>query len=155
MRSVLIALAIGLLLGCVFGQWVEGRDSAAKLANLKAQHASDRTRQAEAHTQAITNARTEEQTHAARLQTALNDSRSREAGLRRAAAAVRAELVGLRDASDEALRVAGTSHAACLDRAAAFRAVHDACTADLEDIARKADRHADDARTLIEAWPRK
>ena len=42
----------------------------------------------------------------------------------------------------------------CPDRADPARELLAACAAELQDLAGKADRHASDAKTLTDAWPR-
>lgn len=74
--------------------------------------------------------------------------------LRRAADGSRAALVGLHDAAASALRAASASQAACLERATALSELLDTMGRTGGDIAQKADRHANDVRTLSEAWPK-
>lgn len=71
-----------------------------------------------------------------------------------AAADARTERDGLRnDLADARARLPTLSHEACLVRAAALDAVLDQCAGAVESLAGKADRHANDAMTLHEAWP--
>lgn len=78
----------------------------------------------------------------------------RAVGLRRAADGSRAALVGLHDAAASALRAASASQAACLERATALSELLGTVAAAGGDMAEKADRHANDVRTLSEAWPK-
>lgn len=72
----------------------------------------------------------------------------------RSADAARAERDGLRDQLDTAAsNLPGATCAAARDYGAAATAVLGECGAALEDLARKADGHALDARTLIQSWP--
>ena len=74
--------------------------------------------------------------------------------LRRAADGSRAALVGLHDAAASALRAASASQAACLERATALSELLGTVATAGGDLAEKADRHANDVRTLSEAWPK-
>lgn len=72
-----------------------------------------------------------------------------------AAAAARRESDGLRVELTEArLRMSSSTCSSVRDHAAALSGVFDQCVGRLEDLARQADGHALDARTLIQAWPR-
>jgi hypothetical protein len=72
----------------------------------------------------------------------------------RSADAARAERDGLRDQLDTAAsNLPGATCAAARDYGATATAVLGECGAALEDLARKADGHALDARTLIQSWP--
>ena len=62
-------------------------------------------------------------------------------------------LDGLRVESDNALRKARESHEACIANATALRAVSDSCAAEYREMGRTAQGHADDAKTLSDAWP--
>ena len=85
---------------------------------------------------------------------ALNDARKREADLRRNVAAARTESDGLRDAI-YAFRAKLPNASAATVAVAADTAAEllGACAAEYQDVAAAADRHAADARTLVEAWP--
>lgn len=86
---------------------------------------------------------------------AMNEAAKREQLARAAAAGARTERDGLRDAISAIRReLPRAAPAACLDRADTLAAVLDECSAALEDLAGKAGRHADDALTLHQAWPR-
>lgn len=108
---------------------------------------------------AIANANTEAANRAAALQSqvvkAQNESIKREAALRAAADSARSESVGLRDDA-QALRdqLASVTRDAAVDRAAAIANVLSQCAAKHQVLAERCDRHVNDLRTLIEAWPR-
>ena len=85
---------------------------------------------------------------------AQNAAVSRNRDLRMAAAGSRDALIGLHDASAAALRESSASLAACTDRATAISVVLDQCGAAYQRLGEKADRHASDVKTLIDAWPR-
>ena len=86
--------------------------------------------------------------------TAQSAASIRNAGLRRDADSARSALVGLSLATEQALRDAATSHAACVVRANTLSELLGTVASAGGDIAGKADRHANDAKTLIDAWPR-
>lgn len=86
---------------------------------------------------------------------AQNESKKREALLRASADSARSELDGLRGDIDHMRdQLAGATASAATERAAAVGAVLQQCAARYSDLAAKADRHVNDIRTLIEAWPR-
>ena len=85
---------------------------------------------------------------------AQNAATNRERDLRGAAAGARAALVGLSDATDAAMRGSAASHAACLERADALGELLGTVAQAGAGMAEKADRHASDIKTLIDAWPR-
>lgn len=88
-------------------------------------------------------------------QEAIHASTIRAQRARADADAARAELDGLRsDLAAGAAAASGESPAACAQRAAALSDVFGQCAARYRDLAERADRHADDARTLMDAWPR-
>lgn len=86
---------------------------------------------------------------------AINDAKKREQVARVAAAGARSERDGLRDELAAAQRdLSSAPPAACIERAAALSAVFEQCAGRLEELAGKADRHASDALTLQQAWPK-
>ena len=86
---------------------------------------------------------------------AQNAAQKRAQSARADADAARSELDRLRgDIAASAGRVADESPAACAVRADAAGELLGSCAAAYLDLAGKADRHASDARTLIEAWPK-
>jgi hypothetical protein len=78
---------------------------------------------------------------------------SRDAVLRRDAAGARTALVGLHDATEQAMRDAAATHAACVERTATLSELLRAVAQAGGEVSAQADRHANDAQTLIEAWP--
>lgn len=84
--------------------------------------------------------------------TAQSDAARRVVVLRRDADAARTELDGLRSASADALRAAATGLDACLARATAYDQLLTASAGAYQDMARKADGHVSDVRTLTGAW---
>ena len=80
---------------------------------------------------------------------AQNMARTREIVLRRDADAARTELARLRTATQQATDNARADPQACPDTALALGVVFDQCTAELTTLARDADRHVSDIRTLL------
>ena len=78
----------------------------------------------------------------------------RERALRGDADALRGAVVGLSDAENRALRTARDSQDTCLVAATTFRELFDASTEEYRALAEKADRHASDIQTLIDAYPK-
>lgn len=86
---------------------------------------------------------------------AMNEATKREHLARAAAAGARTERDRLRDDIAAIRRdLPQSTPAARLERADTLAAVFDECSAALEDLAGKAGRHANDALTLHQAWPR-
>jgi hypothetical protein len=83
------------------------------------------------------------------------DQRTKEI-LANVAAAERARNVSERllDSSQRSLRAASADHSACIVSAAAHAQLLDYCQRAYRDMAKNADAHATDLKTLIEAWPR-
>lgn len=78
---------------------------------------------------------------------------AREVVLRRDAAGARVALVGLSGATEQAMRAAQTTHAACLERANAISVVLGQCAGRYTGLAATADRIASDREALIDGWP--
>lgn len=140
----LVALAMGAGLTTAMVQTVRLSAAREDLAALRLQVAEANTRAAN---------------QAAELEAAVtkaqNEAKQRERDLRAAAAGARAESDGLRD--DLATlrdQLAGATHAAAIDRAAAIGAVLQQCSARHQSLAERCDRHVNDIRTLMDAWPR-
>lgn len=75
----------------------------------------------------------------------------------RASAAARTELNRLRGAIAAATRsdqLPGAPTGSTDHRAATDRELLGSCAAELQEVARAADGHASDVRTLMESWPR-
>jgi len=157
MRSLLITSLIAAVLAFAAAWTVQGWRYGGKLSELRRGHEKAMSEQKlDLANQAAENlrlVRAAERNQRAQVDQALAAARGREDQLRRDVAAVRAQRDGLRDAADAAVRMAGESHSACLGRVAAFREVFDQCAARYGEVAERADQHASDLRTLIEAWP--
>ena len=99
-------------------------------------------------------ARTNLERYASQLATAQANATNRGVVLRRAADRTRDVGDGLRIKTADAVRIAASDPAACADRAAALGVVFGEAVTELTEMAGRADRHASDAQTLIEAWPK-
>ena len=85
---------------------------------------------------------------------AQNAAAARATGLRADADLARDGLNGLRDSAVRSILAAQASHAACLKSADAFSVVFSECTERRNTLAEIAGRHANDVKTLTEAWPK-
>lgn len=87
---------------------------------------------------------------------AQNAAKTRDHALRIAVSLARDERDGLRLELEEAQRqLAGLSAEACIKRAATLSDVLNQCTERYTGVAEKADRHANDVKTLMDSWPTK
>ena len=122
---------------------------------LGEQIAALKTAQAEAVNTAMREARAQESKRFQGVQDAQAAAQTRAVAARRDADAARTELDRLRNSVAAARGgVPGESAAACAVRADAGGELLAQCAAAYSDLAAIADRHASDARTLIEAWPK-
>ena len=122
---------------------------------LGEQIAALKTAQAEAVNTATREARAQESKRFQGVQDAQAAAQTRAQAARRDADAARTELDRLRGTLSIARGgVPGESTAACTQRADAAGDVLGQCAAAYSDLAAIADRHASDARTLIESWPK-
>ena len=85
---------------------------------------------------------------------ALNAARARAPANRVDNARARDADERVRDKADAATLVARASHQACIERADTLRIVFQACTTEYREMGELAGRHADDAQTLDQAWPK-
>ena len=130
------------------GWQVQGWRLGEQIAALKSQ-------QAEAVATATREARAQESARFTNVQEAQNAAQKRAQVARADADRARGELDRLRNSVAAARGgVPGESAAACTQRADAAGDVLGQCAAAYSDLAAVADRHASDARTLIEAWPK-
>ena len=130
------------------GWSVQGWRMGEQIAALK-------TAQAEAVNVATREARATESRRYQGVQDAQAAAQARAQAARRDADAARSELDRLRnDIGASRGGVPGESSAACTQRADAAGDVLGQCAAAYSELAAIADRHASDARTLIEAWPK-
>lgn len=130
------------------GWSVQGWRLGEQITHIKAQ-------QIEAVNTATREARAQESARFKGVQDAQAAANTRAQAARRDATAARSELDRLRDQL-AATRggVPGESPAACAQRADAGAELLGQCAAAYLGMAEVADRHASDARTLIEAWPK-
>jgi hypothetical protein len=92
---------------------------------------------------------------AAKLSEAERNAKKRETDLRDAAAAAGTELDGMRgDIANLRRSLAGATASAAAERAVAIGVVLQSCSQKYKDMAGVADRHANDIRTMMEAWPK-
>lgn len=84
---------------------------------------------------------------------ALNNARTRENEIRLAADGARSELDRLRITIKKRSSAVAASPASAVDYSIASADVFGECAAELTALAGKADGHASDLRTMIEAWP--
>lgn len=125
----------------------EENKHAAELAELQLD-------QANAISQAAEQARTNELAITKTYQGALNAARTRETALRRDVDSARSESDSLRaQSADAARKLASAAPAAVLEYAVAVNELLGQCQREYQGLAGKADGHASDARTLIDAWP--
>lgn len=147
MSTDLITFILGAVLAGLGVYEFEGSRHAAELAEIRLNAA---TAEADAKEKALT----EERAITNRYEGALNAAKTREAALRRDADGARAESDGLRaQSADAARRLAQAPGPAVLEYALAVNQLFGQCQREYQDLAGKADGHASDARTLIEAWP--
>ena len=146
---IVTAIALAATLIGATGAWqVQGWRLGEQIAALK-------TAQAEAVNTATREARATESRRYQGVQDAESAAKTRAVAARRDADAARGELDRLRnDIAAARGGVPGESAAACAQRADAAGDVLGQCAAAYLDLAAIADRHASDARTLIEAWPK-
>ena len=142
------AIIIAAALAGWAGWSVQGWRMGEQIAALK-------TAQAEAVNTATREARATESRRYQGVQDAESAAKTRAVAARRDADAARGELDRLRnDIAAARGGVPGESTAACAQRADAAADVLGQCAAAYSELAAIADRHASDARTLIEAWPK-
>jgi hypothetical protein len=129
-----------------------GFGSAWQIQSLRAD--SKELEHAESQITLQADARKLDQARASALAAAQAAGAARQIDLRRDADRSRADLAGLRVASERALSAARADPAACAVTADAQAIVLSECGAELQTLAGIADRHASDAQTLMDAWPR-
>lgn len=137
--SYFVAAAIGFGSAWQIKTWKEAEDENHRLTEARAAE------------QEVS--RMESRRSAAALDAA-NDARKRESKLRLDAAAAQSAVVSLRDTLHGYVQRANSDPASCPDRAAAVSELLAECSAEYSTLAGRADRHASDAKTLIESWPK-
>lgn len=144
MIRILIVFATGLACGAVINGWRLGQQ-------IERMHAE----QAQAELSAALDAgiRTAELTR--EVEDARNDAVKRETILRRDAAGARNELDGLRDEL-AAIRqsLPDLADDAVRQRADTLAKLFGECAREYQELAERADRHASDVQTMMNAWPK-
>lgn len=125
---------------------------------LTAEHREQMAQIRVQHTQAMMDAAEAAKMETIRLQELVDEavaqSQKRQKALARDADNARRELVRLQDAARSAASRSADTCPAAADDTAAISWVLGKCAAELQDVAAKADGHANDVRTLIRAWPK-
>lgn len=144
--TIIVAL-VSAVLSVSAATWVQGNAYKARIATLQQDFAV-------AAAKSEADARAAELSYNVRYQEALNAARSRETVLRRERDIARTESDGLREQSAAAARrLADAPHATVLDYATTAGELLADCSRGYQELAATADGHANDVRTLIEAWP--
>lgn len=144
--SIVPAAVLSVLTGLCVWAFQDARHG-AQVAEMRLQWQDER----EANTQRL---RIVEGELNAKYQTALNSARDRERVLRADVAALRDASQRLRDQqADAATRIATAPTSTLADYTITLSAVFEDCRAAYAEMGEVAQRHSDDARTLIEAWP--
>ena len=125
-------------------------------ATVRAEFDSYKLTQAEQARQSEQASRAKEQALQATLTKAQDDATKREKTLRASAAGARSERDRLRDAISAATGdlVPSDTPITILARATTLGGLLNQCSERYQFVAEQADRHASDARTLSEAWPK-
>ena len=151
MPGLYVFAAVGIVAGALgfAGGWqTQGWRLGEQISKIK----SD---QLEAVNTATREARAQESARITNVQEAQNAAQKRAQVARADADRARTELDRLRDRlATTRGGVPGESAAACAQRADAGADVLGQCAAAYLDLAAIADRHANDARTLIDSWPK-
>lgn len=146
--NLTIITHLAVALAATAGVWFfQDNRYAAEIAELRLEQTNERL-------DAVSKARADERAVNKTYQEALNAARTREDVLRRDARAARAESDSLRaQLSDAARRIADAPPASVAEYAVTVGELLSVCSRERTFFAEKADGHASDVRTLIEAWP--
>lgn len=149
-----IAASVAMAVGFGAGWKVEGWRADVAAAVLRVRHEKAEAATAEAVRVYAQQVREKEAAFSVAIQKANDESKMRETALRRDAAASGRAAGGLRDDLN-ALRAAlpSLAPASCIERTNAVADVLATCSDEYRSVAEAADRHASDAKTLIDAWP--
>ena len=128
--------------GAVVNGWRVESHYQSQISAIEAERQAERN-EAERKTRLISDQYTE----------ALNNARTRENEIRLAADGARSELDRLRITIKKRSAAVAASPASAVDYSIASADVFGECAAELTALAVKADGHASDLRTMIEAWP--
>lgn len=148
MQGYIIAAVIGAASAGIGAWQVQGWRYGVQIAEIEASHAK-------AVQASIDAAREKQKEITDGYIKALNDARTREANLRRDVAVASDAVNSLRkQAADAARQLANQPTATVVIYATAASELLSECSAEYQRLAEKADGHAADVKTLIEAWPR-
>lgn len=147
MRSVLIAALVSLAAGLGLGWWVNGLRASAEIAEIQKTHT-------EALARAIEAISKKERANVLSANKAALEASKRAQEDRADADAARDDLERLRHAASSYLGDAGASAAASDLRATTLAELFGQCSGNLQELARKADAHANDVRLLRDSWPK-
>lgn len=137
----------GAVLAGVLAWQVQAWRYDAQIAGLKAQHAAESAK-------AQADVRAQELAFNQKLQDALNDARKRENKLRADADAARRNADSLRNQLNDATRrIVDAPPDAVAEYATTGNELFADCSRRYQELAGKADGHAADVRTLVQAWP--
>ena len=137
-----LVLLAAFVAGAAVNGWRVKAHYQSEIAAIESDRQSERN-EAERKTRLIADQYTE----------ALNDARTRETDLRLSVDGARTELDRLRIAIKKRSASVAASPASAVDYSIASADVFGECAAELTALAGKADGHASDLRTMIEAWP--
>ena len=147
MNPTIIAIAICAALSGASGFWGAWTIRGRAIDQLKLEQKDERIAQQRAARASIERA-------TGAVIAAQNEAVVRTAVLRRDADSVRSELDRLRIASSAAVRAASTGLDACIGAVHAYDLISTQCAERYSTVARDADGHASDTRTLTAAWPK-
>ena len=137
-----LVLLAAFVAGAAVNGWRVKAHYQSEIAAIESDRQSERN-EAERKTRLIADQYTE----------ALNNARTRETDLRLSVDGARTELDRLRIAIKKRSASVASSPASAVDYSIASAYVFGECAAELTALAGKADGHASDIRTMIEAWP--
>lgn len=137
-----LALVSAFMAGAAVNGWRVKAHYQAEIAAIEQERQSERN-EAERKTRLIANQYTE----------ALNNARARETDLRLSVDGARTELDRLRIAIKKRSASVAASPASAVDYSIASSELLAECAGEYQALAGKADGHASDLKTMIEAWP--
>ena len=137
-----LVLLAAFVAGAAVNGWRVKAHYQSEIAAIESDRQSERN-EAERKTRLIADQYTE----------ALNDARTRETDLRLSVDGARTELDRLRIAIKKRSASVAASPASAIDYSIASNELLAECAGEYQALAGKADGHASDIRTMIEAWP--
>jgi hypothetical protein len=145
---------IGALLAAIMFQQVRVSNASARAARADQALAEYKTTQAEAAAKATEANRKIEAQRQQQAQEAIDASKKREAALRSDAAASRGALERLRNAVRAASGGVPGSASNPIGGPATAAELLAQCAAEYQSLGERADQHASDVKTLMDAWPK-